>query len=373
MKLNEEDIALLRDYWEDELIATNLYRFLKRKVDGERKDTLNKLAEMELGHANFWQALAKQHFNKEFKKGLTLRIKIFFYKLLAMITPLSFMIYYLELDERDAAIGYSEVLDKFKDDPEAYEKIKEIIYDEIAHEAAFMDMILGEKSYLTRVKEAIYGMTDSLVEILALVIGLASVISDPLTIGLAGLISAIGGTFSMTSGAYLSTKSQNDIYEGNIRDIELKASLTESALIDDIKRALTSKGIDEVAVDKLIGSIRQNKKALENLAKSLEIEETWTDPKEVAITTGTYYILGAIPAVLPFFIAPFLSISTITVAIVAIFFSSLVSFIAGIFTAILSGINIKRKAIENVLIIIGATLATFTIGTVAKILLGIEI
>lgn len=373
MQLSKEDLEKIKDFWEDEILAMNLYRFLKRKAKGERKQIFEKLSEMEKGHAEIWKTIAKKFFNVEFKPHLSLKIKILFNKLLALITPLTFMIYYLELDERTATLEYSKILSKFESDPQHYEIVKNIIFDEIEHETTFIEMIMGEKSRIAKVKDAIYGMTDSLVEILALVIGLASVIINPLTIGLAGLISAIGGTFSMTSGAYLSAKSQNDIYEGAVKEIEVKDAIDRSTLVKDLELAFIEKGVDKATAKTITEHLKSNPDVLKNLVTSLAIEETPTNPKEVAITTGVYYILGALPAVLPFFVANFFAISTLEVALIAILLASIVSFFTGIFTAVLSGINIKRKAIENVLIIIGSAIATYSIGTLAKILLGIEI
>lgn len=373
MELTKDDLKIIRKSWEDEIIATSLYKFLKRKAKGKRKEIFDKLAEMEKQHALAWNMIAEKYFNTSFEPNLLLKLKIIFYKLLALITPLTFMIHYLEFDEREATLEYSHILSKFREHPETFETIKRIIYDEIEHEATFTEIIIGEKARIAKVKDAIYGMTDSLVEILALVIGLASMIPNPLTIGLAGMISAIGGTFSMTSGAYLSAKSRNDIYEGAVKEIEVKRAIASPILLKDLKRALIDRGIDTETAKKIVESLKDNPDALENLAKTLEIEETPTNPKEVATTTGLYYILGALPVVIPFFIGHFLSLNTTYIAIAAVILSSIVSFLAGIFTAILSGISIKRKAIENVIIIIGAAFATYTIGSLAKILLGIEI
>lgn len=373
MSFSAKDLEVIKRFWEDEIIATNVYSFLKRKVKGEKKEIFDKLSGMEMGHARIWENLAKEKFNKEFKVGLTLRIKVFFYKVLAIILPLTFMINYLELGERTATLEYSTLLTKFKNEPKIYEVVKKIIYEEIEHETMFLEMIIGERSKLARVKEAIYGMTDSLVEILALVIGLASVTKSPLTIGLAGLIAAIGGTFSMTSGAYLSAKSQNDLYEGAVRELDVKDMVARSLLLKDLKLVLEEKGVDRDAVSEIIDGLKENPKALKNLVKSVAIEETPTNPKEVAFTTGIYYIIGALPAILPFLFGDFFPVNTVFIAIIAIVLSSIVSFLAGMFTAILSGTKIIRKALENVLIIIGATLATYTIGSIAKVLLGISV
>jgi len=365
-------LKLLKDFFEDEIIAMSIYKFLKRK-SRTKGEIFDKLAEMERGHADFWKDLTEKTYGIKLKVGLKLKLKILWNKFIALITPLTFMINYLELGERGAYLEYSKILEIVKSDAELYDKVKQIIYDEIEHEVVFMDMILGEKSKLAKIKDAIYGMTDSLVEILALVIGLASVITSPLTVGLAGLISAVGGTFSMTSGAYLSSKSQNDLYEGAVEEIKIKRILAENLLTRDLEKALIERGLNKESARLLIDAVKDDAEILSNLLKSIAIEETPVNPKEVATTTGIYYVLGALPAVVPFFLAAPLGVTSVTVAIIAVVLSSIVAFLTGIFTGVLSGIDVKRKALENVLIIIGATAATYLIGTLAKIFLGIEI
>lgn len=369
----DEIYVLVKDFWADEIIATDLYKFLSKKASKEKAELFKKISEMEKGHAVIWNKISEKAFSKTFKIGVGIKIKTFFMKLLALILPLTFMIYYLELDERKAIINYSKLLSAFKDEVHIYNMIEGVIKDEIDHEARLVDLLLGETSYLSKAKDAIYGMTDSLVEILALVIGLAGIIYNPILIGLAGLISSIGGTFSMTSGAFLSTKSQNDIYEGRVKEIDVKELVSLDSLKVDLKSALIEKGVDSSVSEGIVKIIGDDKKALTNLVKSLSIEETLTNPKDAAITTGTYYILGALPAIIPFFLALTLPISSITAAIIAIICAAIVSFFSGIFTAVLSGMNIKRKAIENVLIILGSAIATYFIGSLARIFLGIEV
>ncbi len=365
-------LKLLKDFFEDEIIAMNIYEFLKKK-SREKKDIFEKFAEMEKGHSEFWKDLTEKTYGIKLKVGMKLRLKILWNKFIALITPLTFMINYLELGERSAYIVYSKLLELVKNDEELYQSVKKIVYDEIEHEGVFMNMLIGEKSRLAKIKDAIYGMTDSLVEILALVIGLVSVIASPLTIGLAGLISAVGGTFSMTSGAYLSSKSQNDLYEGAVEEIKIKEMLARNLLEENLKSALIEKGLSDESAKLLIDAVKEKPEILGILVRSIAMEETPTNPKEVASTTGIYYVLGALPAIVPFFIAAPLGLTSIIAAMIAVLLSSIVSFLTGIFTGVLSGIDIKRKALENVIIILGATAATYLIGTAAKIFLGIEI
>ena len=371
--MDDKTLKMIKEFWEDEVTATELYKFMAKRAKGKKSELFLNLSNMEKGHAAIWNDVAKKGYSKEFKVGIVQKIKIFFMKLVALIMPLTFMVYYLELDERSAILNYSKLLEIFEDQTELYELSEKVIREEIQHETELIEMILGETTYIRKAKDAIYGMTDSLVEILALVIGLAGAIQNPIFIGLAGLISSIGGTFSMTSGAYLSTKSQNDIYQGKIREIDVKEVIDLSTLKTDLRNNLIERGITKVAAKKLVESIGDNPKILKNLLKSLSIEESLSNPKEAAVTTGIYYILGALPAVIPFFIPLAIPLSSVYAAIIAISAAVIVSFFSGIFTAVLSGISIKKKAVENVIIIVGAAMATYFIGSFARIFIGIKI
>ena len=365
----------IKAFWVDEEISSAVYSFMSHKISGNKASLFKEIAHMEANHANMWNDdIAKEIYNAQFKKGFILRFKIFLMKLLALIMPLSFIIYYLELNERIGFINYTEALEKYKDNKKIFTVLESIISQEITHEASFIDLLLGEESHLKRVKDAIYGMTDSLVEILALVIGLAGVFQgQPLIVGLAGLISAIGGTFSMTSGAYLSAKSQTDIYKGKVKEIDLKEGIGGNYLNDGLKKALVDKDIKPTVAEKIISLISTDAEVIKTLYKRLDIEESPEDAKGSALTTGFYYILGALPALIPFFVAPLFHLNSVIAAIIAISLAAVVSFMAGIYTSVLSGISLKTTPISNVLIIIGSAIITYFIGSVARTVLGIQI
>ncbi len=367
---------LVKRSWEDEIIATTVYSFISNRL--KRKDEklsaqFEVLSKMEKRHAELWNEFSERLYNRKLKEGLLLKIKKTLLKLAVVLLPLAIIVNYLELGEKSAAEEYSKILKYLEKSPEDKAIVEEILREEIEHEHVLLQIIIFEKTNISNVKDAIYGMTDSLVEILALVIGLASIIADPLTIGLAGLIAGIGGTFSMTAGAYLSAKSQNDVYYGAVRDLEIKYLLDKNYVKRDLKSALVEKGLADRDAEELSSLIENNPKALFELTKTVAIEETPTDPKATAYVTGIYYILGALPAVVPFFVGAFLGTPSIQIAIFAVVLSAIVSFVGGVISSILSGISAGREALQNMVITIGAALATYTIGTIARMLLGISV
>ncbi len=365
---------IIKEFWEGEYIATGFYRHMAKKSESKRAELFQEISKMEEKHGRYWnENIAPKKLGKSFKPTLRLKLRLFVLKVLAFILPLAFIIHLLESDERAALLNYSKILKTFEDDPESQALVAEIMKDEIRHEHSMAELLIGDESQLSRVKDAIYGMTDSLVEILALVIGLASIMNDPFLIGLAGFIAAIGGTFSMTSGAYLSVKSQNDIYEGKVAEIDIKSNFDPKYMADDLKITLKNKGLDDKAASQIVNIVGEDNEVTKALLKSMAIEETYDDPTNAAITTGIYYVLGAIPAVFPFFLGVIIPVTPITASIIAIILCAIISFVAGIFTAVLSGINIKGKAFKNMIITIGAAGATYFIGSLARAFLGVEV
>ncbi|MEM2636807.1 MAG: VIT1/CCC1 transporter family protein [Candidatus Korarchaeota archaeon] len=370
-----EEVKLLRNFWTDEIVSTAIYKFMaKHKAKSETmKENFLRLSEMEAQHANLWASIAEKATGKKFSKGIGTKMKIIQTKLLALIMPLSFMVYYLELEERTAVIQYSKIYTKYKSNPELYEKIFAIIKEEIGHEITLLEMLLGIGTKIGNVKEAIYGMTDSLVEILALVIGLAGVIGDPLLVGLAGFISAVGGTFSMASGSFLGARSERDIYYGKIRELEARAELGDDMLLNELEKVFMERGIPKDDARKVCDSINTfSPHVLKNILQGLTTSEP-DSPSKVAKVTGLYYVIGAMPAVIPFIMAAIFG-ANVTIAIVfALIGAIIVSGTAGIFTAVLSGMSIKKKSASNILIVIGAAIATYIIATLARMFLGIEV
>lgn len=374
METSNQIQGMLEDFYEDEIISYNFYAFLGNRAKNNVKAKFLEMAGMEKEHARIWREDIGINYPIAINISRRAKIRLFFLKLLALFLPLSFMINYIELGERGALQQYTDALKFFGESNEHIrDQIQYIMKDEILHEATLAALILGSSSKISNVKEAIYGMTDSLIEILALVIGLASIMNSLLLIGLSGMLAAIGGTFSMVSGAYLSVQSQNDIYVGKQSDLHAKHKLGAKYVADDLQQSLIEKGLVESIAKDIAQKVADEKAALLGLAETVIIEEELADPKAAATTTGIYYVLGSLPTFVPFFIAIPFGLSPMTAALIAVGLSAILAFVAGVFTAVLSGINIGGKGIKNVLITIGAALVTYLFGTIARSILGISI
>jgi len=366
--------SLLHRYWQSEIVADSLYRFLAARCnDGERKDIITKIGRMEQGHATAWSRIAEKSHGATFEATFSLRLKILLGKLLSLILPFTIFIHYMEHHERNSILEYSSLLDAYKHDERTRTIISNIIRQEIAHEWQMMEQIADKEAYIAKTREALDAMTVGIIETLGVVIGLLAAHASTLTIGLTGLIAAIGGLIAIMSTSYVSSRANYDLHEGRIREIHVKKDLNPAVLKRELEIALIEKGIGSETVKDVMGIIGDDTSILSNLVKSIKMAGEAAEPKEAIKTSGLFFIIGAIPILTPFFVgvmgdlAPF--IPSLTAFVVAVFTIST----AGFFVAVLSGTKIFMKIAHNILVIMGTCAVTYGVGLAARLLLGIDV
>ncbi|MCW1291917.1 MAG: VIT1/CCC1 transporter family protein, partial [Candidatus Rehaiarchaeum fermentans] len=113
--------------------------------------------------------------------------------------------------------------------PKIYKKeIEKTSKDEIKNLKKLFSKINSEN-----VKDAIYAMSDGLVEVLSSISGLSGVFFNHLYVLIGGLIIGVSGTLSMTLGNFFSTLSEKEI-EKNIDEKEKKQQVSQSTKITAI-------------------------------------------------------------------------------------------------------------------------------------------
>ena len=125
------------------------------------------------------------------------KFKIVYYRILAMVFGITFVINLMESGEEGAQNIYSEIAD---DVPEALSIYK----DEQAHEAALIDMIDEER--LKYISSMVLGLNDALVELTGALAGFTFALGNTTTIAMAGFITGSAATLSMAASEYLSKK-----------------------------------------------------------------------------------------------------------------------------------------------------------------------
>lgn len=369
-------------YLEAERNAVLLYRALAETTEGDRREALLELAEIEEHHAAHWVEKLQEY-------GVP-------------VPPAP-----LDLDPNDAgllararAAGIEGVLQTLEDvegaasgvydnEPEAPLGMSD---DERSHAEALRQMredpsklILqgraphrvlrpgdGEKWHRTdrsgSIRAAVFGVSDGLVSNTALVMGFAGAQTANSTVLFAGLAGLFAGAFSMAAGEYVSVASQRDLFR---REIEMEASeLRDNPAAEqkELELIYRAKGISREVAEQTAAQIMSDPKmALETLAR----EELGLDPDElgspvkVAISSFISFAIGASFVVLPYFV-----LTGTAALITAICLSLLAMVIVGATVGKLSGRNIFFSVGRQLMWGVGAAAVTFGIGKIVSAVTG---
>jgi VIT1/CCC1 family predicted Fe2+/Mn2+ transporter len=174
-----------------------------------------------------------------------------------------------------------------------------------------------------RVRDIFLGLNDGLVEILGAVSGFFAAFGNPLAVLVAGLTVAVAGALSMAAGAWIAVSSESEVHT------------------------------TEVARRRFLG-------------ESVSTAATEEKPLISATVVGASYLAGALVPVLPV-------LGGATTMLPSLLTAGSLIILVSIIVAFLSGMDIKRRVMTNLLIITAAVGITFAIGVVTKRVWGVSV
>ncbi|MGQ9461005.1 MAG: VIT1/CCC1 transporter family protein, partial [Candidatus Bathyarchaeaceae archaeon] len=178
----------------NEITEHFIYEKLSRSIkDSHNRDILKRISSDELKHYDFW----KKYTGKDAKPD---KLRVWKYFLISRIFGITFGIKLMERGEEKAQETY-EKISKFVPDA------KSIVKDEDEHEKQLIDLIDEER--LRYVGSMVLGLNDALVELTGALAGLTLALQNTRLIAMAGLITGIAASLSMSASEYLSTKSED--------------------------------------------------------------------------------------------------------------------------------------------------------------------
>jgi VIT1/CCC1 family predicted Fe2+/Mn2+ transporter len=172
--------------------------------------------------------------------------------------------------------------------------------------------------------------------------------------------------------SYVSSSAAYDLHEGRTREIHVKKEVNPAVLKRELEWVLIERGIGSETVKAMMGIIGDDTALLSNLLKSIKLAGEVSVPKEAIKTTGLFFITGALPILLPFFIGQAWNSDPWIPATVALFLALLTISGAGFFVAVLSAKSIPVKIAHSISVIMGTCIVTYLVGLAARILFGIE-
>lgn len=369
LRIEPKDVV---NYYKDELTDYEIYMELaKIEKNPSMRDILMRLASYEEKHSRFWRKVAEELGIDVSKVGPS-RISILTTKLLRRILGLAFIVKLRESEEMKVIRRYYELVKSGALGPMTRD-LENILLDEVVHEDFFSMEGSRFEAFINNVRDAIYGMSDGLVEVLAAVAGLAPIVTNPLVITLAGIIVGASGTLSMAIGAYMSVKAQRDIREARISKMEIEVNTISTEERETrARRALEKLGISDHEVPRRAAKDPSLLRRLLEVSELGYSEKALEDPARSALYTGIFYLLGSILVVAPFPLLGYL-IGNINALLISVALVALVQGMSGVITAISGSGRIARNAALMIGLSLGAAGATYSIGSLAKALFGVSL
>mgnify|MGYP002817402396 CR=1 FL=1 len=312
------DKKLARSLVLDELFDLTLYKRLQPFARGPIVDVLEELISIETKHLAFWQ----DFFNVRITRlDVLRRIKLVGLVLFCRIFGTRGIHLVLEAIEVHGIKKYLAVWEFYKDDPLGA-AVKGVLVEEFKHEDEIVLESVKQKIHPERIRDIFLGFNDGLVEILGAVSGFFAAFQTTSSVLVAGFTVAVAGSISMAAGAFVAMGSEKEVEDTEVR-----------------KKKFLGEGVEESNGVRPLGS---------------------------AFVVGISYFIGAMVPVLPvLFGAQNLTISVIAAIVVIIIVSYLLAF--------LSGMDVKKRIVTNLIIIIFAVVVTYSIGIAAKTIWGISI
>lgn len=362
-------------YLADERGASRLYRALADLAEGDRREALLELADIEDKHAAHWIARLQEYgvevpgddegLAPSSREVLERARKLSLDAVLPELEAAERAAQSVYDDEPEAAAGMADdervherTLAALRTGPAGSPRTAPSVSDVRSRLGGAEPWHRGDRSGSARA--AVFGISDGLVSNTALVMGFAGSGTDNSTVLFAGVAGLLAGAFSMGAGEYVSVASQRDLYR---REIELEAAelrdnpLEEQRELELIYRA---KGLDPQAARATAERIMSDPDtALDTLAR----EELGLDPDElgspvkVALASFGAFAIGALVPVVPY--ALLSGQAALFTAVVA---AVLAMVIVGGIVGTLSGRGPWRPALRQVFVGVGAAAITYIVG-----------
>lgn len=219
------------------------------------------------------------------------------------------------------------------------------------------------KSAKTNLKEIILGGQDGLVNVLGIILAIATATKSIKIVLIAGIAAAFAESISMAAVAYTSYKSGKEFYLGQLskekKEIKEVPHLEQAEIEEIYKR----KGFKGKLLNQIVQHITKDKRLwLETmmLEELRLIPNEYEKPLKTSFLVGICALIGSIIPLIGFF---FLSSINLAV-IIGIILSILTLFITGVVKAHITIGNKIKQGIEMVLIGISAAFTGYLIGLI---------
>jgi predicted membrane protein (TIGR00267 family) len=366
---SSKDIKSLQGYWRDEMEAAEVYdRLAQQASDEQVRELLVEMRDTERRHAGRWEERIRELGGELPAPPSPWKARWLGW--LSRFAGQERVFRQLEAVERQAVAGYGADLG---DDVSA-RLAAEIQADEHKHAKDLKVMAIGSgrgaEAILNRetwhtagggaMRELVFGVNDGLVSTLSLVSGVAGAAVQQSVVLLAGLAGLLSGAISMAAGAYISTKSQREVYEAQVSREREELLLEPEEEKDELRTLYRLKGYSAEEADRLVERMSQDGELM--LESMLRDElglmpETFPNPWLAGLQSGGAFVVGAFVPLIGYIV-----FNGLTATLVSLAISIVALFVVGVLKTLFTGLPWLRSGLEMALIGLFATITTYLIG-----------
>jgi len=239
-----------------------------------------------------------------------------------------------------------------------------IAADERLHIERIKKQILGMEGWEMRggggVRDVIFGANDGLVSILALTAGVYGAATESRLILIGGVVGAVGGAISMGAGAYISSKSEQEVTEKENQRKGIKKKQTPEREKTELAKFYQAQGFSQEEAEAVATRVMAGMKLRAEYTLGEEVgltsEESWP-PTKAAILTGLSFAIASLVPILPF---AFLDVTPAAITAALASFAAL--FVVGASKAIFTRQSWFGSGLEVLAVGTLAAIASFAIG-----------
>jgi vacuolar iron transporter family protein len=386
--MSAPDARSVRSNWESEVRMAGVYEALAGVTSDSRlKNRLSMLSATEKRHADAWATLLDPGTPRQtdHRPDLTARLLA----ALARVAGIGPALALAGAAEGQVLRSYLNQVSTVADE-RAQGVLRKVLPEELDHQTA--EGVAGEpveakhleKEAATRegdtaptpedwhgggiesIRNVIYGVNDGLTATLGVLAGVGGASVNPRVVLIGGLSAMVASGVSMAGGAYLASKSQREVFEGQLAreaaEIEAMPELERAELVQIYR----SKGLTPDEAATIVGRITSDKKVwLETQAREelgLDVAQ-FENPVREALVAGTSTLIGGAIPVAGYLLGRFLLGATangLAALVIAFGVSAAFLFAIGSARSFFTGKGGMRSGLE--MLAVGSIVAALTYG-----------
>jgi VIT1/CCC1 family predicted Fe2+/Mn2+ transporter/rubrerythrin len=320
MSIDKKNLATVEMMWRREVEAAATYKHLaNRESDQKRKDILMRLADQEDKHAARWSeriaaTTGRVPDPKEVERGLS-----WFQR----ISDPNVVLHRLEQEENKAEAEYDQLMQRLSN-PMDRQIAEDAMLEERDHAVVLrtlaggkiptprstLDSILGRERWHVRgtgwIGDAIYGVNDGLGAVFGIVSGMAGYTGGSEVVLAAGLAGTLASALSMGAGAYLSSKSQREVYESEVAREQAEIDEDPHEELLELELFYQLKGFPAEEARSMAERLQKQPKQFLRTLVHEELglnEDTFPNPWRSTLSATVSTAIGGFIPIIPFFFA----------------------------------------------------------------------